>query len=87
MRSNCEGAILRHNLSTNQPFLSPVNRGREIFGNVQETLLFAVEKNKHRCYVRNNLFTSVEEMIDSFFLNQYKPFKANNTKRFNESNL
>ena len=25
MRSNCERAILRHNLSTNQPFLSPVD--------------------------------------------------------------
>ena len=27
MRTNCERAILRHNLSTNQPFLSPVLRG------------------------------------------------------------
>ena len=29
----------------------------------------------------------MEEMIDSFFWNQYKPFKANNMKQFNESNL
>ena len=26
-------------------------------------------------------------MIDSFLRNQYKPFKANNMKQFNESNL
>ena len=43
------------------------NRSREIFGNAQETFLFTVENNKHTCvYVRNNLFTSMEEMIDSF---------------------
>ena len=38
-------------------------------------------KNKH------NLFTSMEEMIDSFLWNQYKSFKANNMKQLNESNL
>ena len=44
------------------------NRSREIFGNAQETFLFTVEK-KHThtgVYVRNNLLTGVEEMIDSF---------------------
>ena len=40
------------------------NRSREIFGNAQETFLFTVEKTG--VYVRNNLFTSMEEMIDSF---------------------
>ena len=29
----------------------------------------------------------MEEMIDNFLWNQYKPFKANNMKKFNESNL
>ena len=29
----------------------------------------------------------MEELIDSFLWNQYKPFKANNMKQFNESNL
>ena len=29
----------------------------------------------------------MEEVIDSFMWNQYKPFKANNMKQFNESNL
>ena len=29
----------------------------------------------------------MEEMIDSFLWNQYKPFNANNMKQFNESNL
>ena len=38
------------------------NRSREIFGNAKDTFLFTVEKNK----LRNNLFTSMEEMIDSF---------------------
>ena len=37
--------------------------------------------------IRNNLFMSMEEMIDSFLWNQYKPFKAKNVKQFNESNL
>ena len=44
-------------------------------------------KNKHRRYVRNNFFTSMEEMIDIFLWNQYKSFKANNMKQLNESNL
>ena len=45
------------------------NRSREIFGNAQETFLYTVEKkknNKHGVLVRNNLFTLMEEMIDSF---------------------
>ena len=42
------------------------NRSREIFGNAQETFLFTVEKKNTGVYVRNNLFTSLEEMIDSF---------------------
>ena len=29
----------------------------------------------------------MEEMIDSFLWNQYKPFKANIMKQFNERNL
>ena len=64
------------------------DRSREIFGNAQETFLFMVEKKTNTgVYVRNNLFTSMEEMIDSFLWNQYKQFKANNMKQFNESNL
>ena len=65
------------------------NRSREIFGYAQETFLFTVEKKKTNTgiYVRNNIFTSMAEMIDSFLWNQYKPFKANNMKQFNESNL
>ena len=42
------------------------NRSREIFGSTQETFLFRVEKKKQTntgIYVRNNLFTSMEEMI------------------------
>jgi len=46
-----------------------------------------LKKPKTGVYVRNNLFTSMEEMIDSFLWNQHKPFKANNMKQFNESNL
>ena len=42
------------------------NRSQEIFGNAQETFLFIVEKTNTGVYVRNNLFTSMEEMIDSF---------------------
>ena len=64
-----------------------VYRSWEIFANAQKTFFFTVEKNKHRRYVRNNLFTSMEEMIDSFLWNQNKPYKANNMKQFNESNL
>ena len=62
------------------------NRSQEIFG---ETFLFKSWKKKTNAgiYVRNNLFTSMEEMIDSFLWNKYKPFKANNMKQFNGSNL
>ena len=42
------------------------------------------EKTNTGVYVHNNLFTSVEEKIDIFLSNQYKPFKANNMKQFNE---
>ena len=42
------------------------NRTRETFGNAQETFLFMVEKTNTGVYLRNNLFTSIEEMIDSF---------------------
>ena len=43
------------------------NRSREIFGITQETFLFRVEKKTNTCvYVRNNLFTSMGELIDSF---------------------
>ena len=65
------------------------NRSREIFGNAQETFYFflRLKKTNTGIYVRNNLFTSMEEMIDGFLWNQYKPFKANNMKQFNESNL
>jgi len=41
-------------------------RSREIFGNAQETFLFTVKKTNTGVHVRNNLFTSMEEMIDSF---------------------
>ena len=63
-----------------------------MFGNAQESFLFTVEKKTNKqtntaAYVGNNLFTSIEEIIDSFFLwNQYKPYKVNNMKQFNESN-
>ena len=64
------------------------NGSQEIFGNAQETFLFTVEKNKHRRLpLCNNIFKSMEEMIESFLWNQYTPFKANNMKQFNESNL
>ena len=46
-----------------------------------------LKKTNIGVYFRNNLFTSLGEMIDSFLCNQYKPFKANNMKQFNESNL
>ena len=46
-----------------------------------------LKKKNTGVYVRNNLFTSMEEMIDSFLWNKYKPFKANNMKQFDESNL
>ena len=63
------------------------NNSREISGNAQEIFLFTVKKTTTGVYVRNNLFASMEEIIDSFLWNQYKPFKANNMKQFNESNL
>ena len=43
------------------------NRGREIFGNAQETFLFTVEKTNTGVYAWNNLFRSMEEMIDNLF--------------------
>ena len=62
------------------------NRSREIFGNAQETFLL-LQKTNTGVVVRNNIFTSIEEMIDSFLWNQYKSIKGNNMKYFNESNL
>ena len=53
----------------------------------KKTFLFEVEKTNTGVYVCNNLFTSMVETIDSFLGNQYKPFKTNNMKQFNESNL
>ena len=44
------------------------NRSREILGNAEETFLFTVEKTNTGIYVRNNIFRSMEEMIDSFFV-------------------
>ena len=37
------------------------NRSLEIFGNAQETFPFKVKKTNTGVYVRNNLFTSMEE--------------------------
>ena len=42
------------------------NRSREIFGNAQEIFVFTVKKANTGVYVSNNLFTSMEEMIDNF---------------------
>ena len=44
------------------------NRSREIFGNAQETFLFTLEKKQTNTgiYICNNIFTSMDEMIDSF---------------------
>ena len=43
------------------------NRSREIFGNAQETSFFLrLKKTNTGVYVRNNLYTSMEETIDSF---------------------
>ena len=51
------------------------NRRREIFGNAQETFLFTVEKKQTQA----STFVSMEEMIDSFFWNQYKPYSRQTT--------
>ena len=63
---NCEilraGIIAKYYVQVMLLFV--YNRGQEIFGDAQETFLFTVEKTG--VYVRNNLFTSMEEMIDSF---------------------
>ena len=56
------------------------NRSREIFGNAQETFFLLLKKTNTGVVVRNNIFTSIEEMIDSFLWNQYKSFKGNNMK-------
>ena len=50
-------------------------------------LFLRLKKVNTGVYVSSNLFTSMEEMIDSFLWNQYKAFKANNMKLFDESNL
>ena len=80
------GIIAKYNVQFMLLFV--YNRSREIFVNAQETFFFTVEKKTNAgIYVRNNLFTPMEVMIDSFLWNQYKPFKANNMKQFNESSL
>ena len=56
------------------------NRSREIFGNAQETFFLLLKKTNTGVVVRNNIFTSIEEMIDSFLWNQCKSFKGNNMK-------
>ena len=61
------------------------NRGREIFVNAQETFLFTVEKTNTGVYVRNNLFTSVEEMIDSFLWIEGKQHEAVQLQRWSET--
>ena len=53
------------------------NRSREIFA--QETFYFFLRLKKTNTGVRNNLFTSMEEMIDSFLRNQYKPYSRQTT--------
>ena len=59
------------------------NRGREIFGNAQETFLFTVKKKQTQA----STIVTIFEKNDSFLWNQYKPLKANNMKQFNETNL
>ena len=57
------------------------NSSPEIFGNAQETFLFTVEKKKKTntgVHVRNKLFTSMEEKIDSFFV---KPVQTIQSKQ------
>ena len=57
------------------------NRGREIFGNAQETFLFTVEKTNTGICVRNSLFTSMEEVVKPG-----KTIQGKQHKQFNESN-
>ena len=57
------------------------NRGREIFGNARETFPFTVEKTNTGVYVRNSLFTSMEE-----FVKPGKTIQGKQHKQFNESN-
>ena len=61
----------------------------EKFSVTHKRLFFLrLKKTNIGVYVRNNLFTSMEEMIDSFFEKPVQTiFKANNMKQFNESNL
>ena len=62
--------LIEHGFLTNQSARRIIivhNISREIFGNAQETFLFAVEETNTGVYVRNNLFTSMQEMIDSCF--------------------
>ena len=58
------------------------------FSVTHKRLFFSrLEKKNTGVYVRNNLFTSMQEMIDSFFVKPVQTiFKANNMKQFNESN-
>ena len=44
------------------------DRSREIFGNAKETFLSRLKKTNTGALLCNNLFTSMEEMIHSFFV-------------------
>ena len=57
------GIVAKYYVQVMQLFV--YNGSREIFGIAEETFLFTVEKNTG-VYVRNNLFMSMEEMINSF---------------------
>ena len=60
----CAGIIAKYHVQV--MLLFAYNRRREIFGNAQEIVLFTIEKTNAGVFVRNNIFTSMEEMIDSF---------------------
>ena len=52
----------------------------EKFSVTHKRLFFLrLKKTNTGVYVRNNLFTSMEEMIDSFLRNQYKPYSRQTT--------
>ena len=59
----------------------------EKFSVTQERPFFLrLKKTNTGVYVRNNLFSSMEEMIDSFFVKPVQTIHGN-MKHFNESNL
>ena len=52
----------------------------EKFSVTHKRLFFLrLKKTNTGVYVRSNLFTSMEEMIDSFLWNQYKPYSRQTT--------